>query len=160
MAIKFIRGNLQTVKVTYPASTAFAQGDLVAFAGPTNDLTKASQETWSSSLAGTQTNFHDKFLGVCLTTRLAGQADAAEGLVAVSGIFECSIDSIGQQVEVGEFIGPAKASGNALENQEVDTCATAALAIGRCAETAPAGSTTVLVNIQSTLFGGGAQASA
>jgi hypothetical protein len=74
--------------------------------------------------------------------------------VATTGVFE--FDCAGDTFELGDLIGPAMNSeGNALLNQEAAKVATSAGAIGRAAKRQPSPTTSVLVDVRSTVMTGG-----
>jgi len=137
------------------ATCALAQtvsiGDMVGLAS--NTLEKASDTAWNSTIDGTQEDFHDIFLGV---SEQASAATADDDIrVSTGGVFEFTCESA--SFNVGDLVGPAKASGNALEDQKVVSVATANLATGRVVYKTTT-DTTVLVKIFSTMIDGGVQA--
>lgn len=136
------------IKAEFPTGIAVAQGDLI-FNDGTNGAKPASSLTWDTSLAVTQEAFHDAFLGVSCVTRLSTDA-AGAGLVATEGIYEFDCAALGAQLEIGALFGPAKQSGNALENQKVANVATANLAVGYLTQRALAGATKVSLRIFGT----------
>lgn len=109
----------------------------------------ASALAWDTSLAVTQEAFHDAFLGVAGQQSRVGDDDAIR--YATSGVFE--FDCASASFAVGDLVGPAKQSGNALESQKVVAVATPNLAIGRVAEVAT-NATKVLVEIMGVLTPG------
>ena len=131
-----------------PTANVIQVGDLVSqIAG---DVNAASGYTWTTDLPTTQTNFHDQFLGVALERSRAG--DVLPIRVASAGVHE--FDCASATFELGDLVGPAKASGNNLENQKVAAVATIALAIGRVAQRAVT-ATRVKVSVTSgVMFGG------
>lgn len=131
---------------TAPAASAtvIAPGDLIATAASTSVPAPASAETWVTDLATTQTNFVAKFLGVSVDRSRNGDTDPV--VCATSGVFEFDCDSA--TFAIGDLVGPAKQSGNALENQKVAAVASAARAIGRVIKQVTG--TKVLVQITST----------
>jgi len=143
---------LENLKIQ--ATCALAQtvsiGDLVGLVS--NTIEKASDITWNATTAGTQEDFHDAFLGVSEQASAATDSDAIR--VASGGVYEFPCASA--SFEVGELVGPAKASGNALEDQKVVKVAEEKLAIGRVV-LQTSSETTVLVKIFSTIIDGGPQ---
>jgi len=146
-------GDTQPVMVAVDSATVIEIGDLVYL--DTDDAKPASAAADTTTEAGNQEAFHDKFLGVAEQQSRSG--DTAEIRVATSGVFEfvCPAETrqLGQLVGVDEA-----ASGTALENQVVDNVASANLAIGFVAKTTT--TATVLVDIVSTVMRGGPQAAA
>lgn len=133
-------------------NTVIEIGDLVEQAAD-GTVTPASARTWDSSLAETQADFHRKFLGVAMQRSQVG--DVSPIRVATSGTFE--FDCAAAQFVIGGLLGPAKASGNALENQKVVAVALPSLAIGRAVQHHSSNTTSVYVEISSTILDGGEQ---
>jgi len=131
-------------------------GDLVATASSGGAPSSADDETWVTNLVTTQENFHDKFMGVARDRSRNG--DVASIVANTTGVYE--FDCAAATFEVGDLVGAAKASGNALENQKVAAVATANLAVGRVAKRYGSNTTTVLVSVVSTRVHGGPQAAA
>lgn len=149
MGARYLSGETCPIRVPVDAARVIAVGDLVYLA--TDDARAAAETTWDTSLAVTQENFHDVFLGVALTAH--GAADAAsEIMVATRGRFE--FDCASANFAPGTLVGPAKQTGDALENQKVVTVATANLAVGRATMVLTA-ATKVPVEICGTLTHGG-----
>jgi len=113
-------------------------------------------ELWNTNIATTQEAFHDVFLGVSSQRSRVG--DTKDVRVSTRGVFEFSCDAA--TFEIGDLVGPAKTSGNNLENQKVVAVATPNLAIGRVAKRYGSNTTTVYVEIVSTIQHGGPQGAA
>ena len=126
-------------------------GDLV-----TNTPAAAAGVTWNTNLATTQEDFHDAFLGVSAQRSRDGDTDPVR--VNTTGVHEFDCDAA--TFNIGDLVGPAKASGNALENQKVVSVSTANLAIGRVAKQYDSNTTKVLVDVKATIPNGGPQAAA
>lgn len=122
-------------------------GDLVEMAA-TGEVTAADDHTWNTNLATTQEEFHDKFLGVAQERSRAGDVQPIR--VNTLGVHE--FDCAAATFELGTLVGPAKQSGNALENQKVVAVATANLAIGRIAKRYGSNTTKVLVRVRSVVM--------
>jgi hypothetical protein len=135
-------------------ATVVEIGDLVEASSGT--VQSAADHTWNSNIAVTQEEFHDIFLGVAMQRSRSGDTDPIR--VATAGVFEFTCAAA--TFEIGDLVGPAKATGNAMENQKVVAVATANLAIGRVAKRYAANTTTVLVEVESTVQRGGPQAAA
>lgn len=152
-SFRYRYGDTKPVMAAVDSATVIEIGDLVWL--DTDDAKPASDVTDTETLAGNQEAFHDAFLGVAEQASAAGDTD--EVRVATGGVFEyvCAAETrpLGQLVGVIEA-----ASGTALVNQSVDNVATANLAIGRVAKSTT--TTTVLVDIVSTVMAGGPQAMA
>jgi hypothetical protein len=131
--------------------TVIEIGDLV-----TETPAPAADVTWDTNIATTQEAFHDVFLGVSGQRSRDGDTDSVR--VDTRGVFRFPCASA--TFDIGDFVGPAKASGNALESQKVVGVATANLAIGRVVAQYDSATTEVLVEIVSTIVHGGPQAAA
>lgn len=145
-------------------SILIAKGDLVGQAagsitGATSaasivagDVFPASDTPWDTSLAVTQEAFHDAFLGVSNQRSRSGDVEAVVVHTRGVHLFDCASASF----KVGDLVGPAKQSGNLLEDKKVVAVATANLAIGRVAA-ATSSATKVLVDVFGTVSHGGPQ---
>lgn len=129
-------GGTNPTIATVATAKAVAVGDICGMSSGT--LVKASDETWDTNLATTQTNFVTKFLGVSGQQKDANVArvfgNATDNVIRVDagGVF--AFDCASATFEVGDLVGCAKQSGNALEDQKVVSVASEALAIGRVVE--------------------------
>jgi len=122
-------------------------GDIVGLAS--GQVKNAEDTTWDTNIATTQTAFAKLFLGVAMEDSQVGET--AEILVKTEGVFEFICAAA--QFEVGDLVGPAKQTGDLMENQTVVAVATIGLAIGRVAKDYAANTTSVLVKLMSTLHG-------
>ena len=126
-------------------------------------ITRASDETWDTDLATTQANFITNFFGVSMQRKVANEASAHAVpdnriRVATAAVFELDCDA-SDTYNVGDLVGPAKQTGNLLENQKVASVAGVTMAIGRVAEKKTSTTlTTVKVEIMSKVCHGGVQA--
>jgi hypothetical protein len=120
-------------------------GDLVWL--DTDDVKPASATAWNTNLATTQRDFIAKFIGMSNDRSRAGDTEMVG--VHKSGVkeFECAAATF----EIGDLVGPAKQSGNLLENQKVAAVATADLAIGKVAKRYASNTTRVEVEIFTVL---------
>lgn len=127
-----------TAPVMAPVATAKAvdAGDIVGI--DTGTLVRAEDETWDTDLATTQENFIAKYLGIAAQSKTATQArvwgNSEDNLIRVdtAGMFE--MDCASASFDIGDFVGPAKDTGNALLSDKVVEVATAARAVGRVVE--------------------------
>jgi hypothetical protein len=136
------------------SATVIEIGDLVE-TDSSGNVTPASAHTWNTDLATTQGEFQDTFLGVAMQRSRGGDTNPIR--VATEGVFE--FDCAAASFELGALVGPAKQTGNALENQKVAGVANEGLAIGRVAKRTSS-ETKVYVEIVSTRLRGGPQAKA
>lgn len=148
-------GETNPVVAAVDSGTEIEIGDMVFL--DTDDAKPASTSAlWDTDLETTQEAFHDEFLGVACQRSRSGDTTGVR--VATSGVFE--FDCAAATFELGALVGPAKASGNTLENGKVVAVDTANLAIGRVAKRYGSNTTKVLVRIESTVMQGGPQAMA
>ena len=148
-------GPTNPVLAPVATDTVIDIGDLVWL--DTDEAKPASALTDQESEAANQEAFHDAFLGVAMQRSADGDTDDIRG--ATTGVFEYVTPS--GTFELGDLLGVDEAaSGTALEDQQIDSVATANLAIGRCARRVATNDTKVLVSIQSTILYGGPQAAA
>lgn len=153
MGARYIRGETNPVFVTVATAKAVSTGALVGMSSDT--LVNASDTAWVDTIATAQATFKALFLGVAAQDKVAnvarvhGNSDDNVIRVATSGIWE--FDCASATFAVGDLVGPAKASGNAVEDEKVAAVATESLAIGRVVESA-ASATKVKVQILSVLM--------
>jgi hypothetical protein len=136
------------------SATVIEIGDLLEM-NASGDVTPAKDHAWNTDLATTQNEFQDTFLGVATQRSRAGDVDPVR--VATSGVFE--FDCAAATFELGTLVGPAKQTGNALENQKVVALSAGNenKAIGRVAKRYGSNTTRVLVEVFSTVMRGGPQ---
>ena len=99
-------------------------------------------------------DFAAKFLGVAMQRSRSGET--APIRVATTGVFE--FDCPSGTFELGDLIGvDENAAGDALLNQQVAKVAESKYAIGRVAKRQPSATTSVLIDIRSTVMTGGVE---
>lgn len=156
MAFNYHSGENEPRKTLAPLSaTAIEIGDLLATTAGVP--VTAADVAWNSTLAATQEDFHDAFFGCSLDRSRVGDTDPV--MASTKGKHRFTV-AAGSAHQVGELVGPAKQSGNLLENQKVAAVATANLAIGRVAQYASATDTELIVEILATVPHGGSYAAA
>lgn len=133
------------------SETVIEIGDLVW--QDVDNAKPASAQTDSGSGDLNQYSFADAFLGVAMQRSRAGDTDPIR--VATTGVFEFECGPT--QWELGDLVGVA--SEENLENQTVARVPTAGRAIGRVARREAVTTTTVLVDIRSTVMTGGVKGS-
>ncbi len=116
------------IELPVASATVIEQGDMVAWDSSNNVAYPASSETWDTNLATTQANFADNFVGVAHRASPSGETTV---LVATRGLHEFTCASA--NFDPGDTVGPAKATGNALEDQKV-VAATGTSCIGVVAD--------------------------
>jgi len=147
-------GDTNPVMAAVDSATVVEIGDLVF--QDTDDAKPASAQADQGSETANQELFAHKFLGVAMQRSRSG--DTAPIRVATTGVFE--FDCPSGTFELGDLVGADEnASGDALLNQQVAKVAASKYAIGRVAKRAAAATTSVLVDIRSTVMTGGVEGS-
>ena len=133
---RYLYGETNPVSAGIQTADAINVGDLVSYG--MGSVHKASEISWTTDLGTTQTNFAAGFLGVSGQKKLAGESrvhgNSTDNIIRIdcSGVYEFSC--VNASYEIGEWIGAAKDSGNALLNDTVAAVSTSAKAIGICVE--------------------------
>ena len=147
-------GDTNPVVAAIDAATVIEIGDLVY--QEVDDVRPASSQSDLGSKAANQEMFADKFLGVAMQRSLSGET--APVRVATTGVFE--FDCPSGQFELGDLIGANEnGAGNALLNQQVAKVTGSRYAIGRVARREAADTSSILVDIRSTVMTGGVEGS-
>jgi hypothetical protein len=145
-------GDTNPVIAAVDAETVIEIGDLLY--QETDDARPASSQADQETEAANQALFADKFLGVAMQRSRSGET--APIRVATTGVFE--FDCPSGTFELGTLVGADEdAAGTALLNQQVATVAQSSQAIGRVAKREAAATTSVLVDIRSTVMTGGVE---
>jgi hypothetical protein len=133
-APQYLHGDSAPIQVTIATAKAVDAGDIVGLSS--NTLVRAEDQAWDTDLATTQTAFALLFTGVSMQTktsttvaRIFGNSEDNVCMVATAGEYE--FDCASATFEVGDYVGPAKDTGNALLSDKVVEVASEALAIGR-----------------------------
>ena len=147
-------GDTNPVVAAVDSDTVIEIGDLLW--QDTDDAKPASDITDQGTETANQTALADAFLGVAMQRSRSG--DTAPVRVAATGVFE--FDCPSGTFELGDLVGADEnAAGDALLNQQVDSVAAAAYAIGRIAKRQAVAATSVLIDIRSTVMTGGVEGS-
>ena len=145
-------GDTNPVIAAVDAATQIAIGDLLY-----QEVDDARPAASRNDLGGEEANqsaFAEKFLGVAMQRSRSGET--APVRVATTGVFE--FDCPDGAFELGDLVGiDENPAGNALPNQQVTKVADSRYAIGRIARREPALTTSVLVDVRSTVMTGGVQ---
>ena len=141
-------GETKPVVAAVVASTVIETGDLVYLDSGT--AKPASSQTNQTTKPANQTLFAGKFLGVAMQSSPAGSDTPVR--IATSGVFE--LDCNANTFELGNYVGIETKTGG-LENQKVDKTTDTSNALGRIVRREPTSTTTVLVEIVSTVMAGG-----
>lgn len=131
----FQRGDARPVNVPFALAKSAAEDDLIAI-DSNGDGYKASEETWNTDLATTRAVFVTKFAGASAQFK-----DANAPILFMSGplALKLKVDTSGVRTyaakagayKVGDFVGPAKQTGNLLEDKTIEVVSTLAQAIGK-----------------------------
>jgi hypothetical protein len=147
-------GDTNPVVAAVDANTVIEIGDLLW--QDTDDAKPAGGFTWNTNLVTTQDGLADKFLGVAMQRSRSGET--APIRVATTGVFE--FDCASGTFELGDMVGPAgNSGGTALLNQQLAKVAASHSAVGRLAKRQPAATTSILVDVRSTVMTGGVEGS-
>lgn len=141
-------GETKPVVAAVAANTVIETGDLVYL--DSGAVKPASGQANQSSKSANQTLFAGKFLGVAMQSSPNGQSTPIR--VATTGVFE--LDCTANTFELGNYVGIETKTGG-LENQKVDKTTAVNAALGRVVRREPSSTTTVLVDIVSTVMAGG-----
>jgi hypothetical protein len=145
-------GDTNPVVAAVDSATVIEIGDMLWL--DTDDAKPASSRTDQGTEASNQDKMADTFLGVAMQRSRNG--DTAPIRVATTGVFE--FDCPSGVSELGDLIGADENSaGNALLNQTVTKVSASRYAIGRVAKRQSTASTSVLVDIRSTVMTGGVE---
>jgi len=145
-------GDTNPVVAAVDSATVIEIGDLLW--QDTDDAKPASSLTDQGSETGNQDVFADNFLGVAMQRSRSG--DTSPIRVATTGVFE--FDCPSGTFELGDLVGvDENTAGDALLDQQVDSVANAAYAVGRVAKREASATTSVLVDVRSTVMTGGVE---
>ncbi|MCR4415269.1 MAG: DUF2190 family protein [Thermoguttaceae bacterium] len=143
-------GDTNPVVAAVDSATEIEIGDLVFL--DTDDAKPASLQADQGSESANQALLAQKFLGVAMQHSRPGDTEPIR--VATTGVFE--FDCPSDTFELGDLVGgDENAGGTALLDQQVSKVAQTQNAIGRVARRSPTATTTVLVDIRSTVMTGG-----
>ncbi|MER3415962.1 MAG: hypothetical protein C4297_07095 [Gemmataceae bacterium] len=138
------------VRVAVDSATEIKAGDAVFLDG--DDAKPAGSEPWVTDLATTQANFVNHFLGIAQADHPAGSGDVRDFPVDISPLSVYELDCAAETHEIGDTLGMAKASGNALVADQVRKAAAAASCF-RCVRRDPIAASRVYVRMQSAYWG-------
>jgi hypothetical protein len=143
-------GDTNPVVAAVDSTTVIEIGDLVW--QDTDDAKPASHLVDQGSETANQEYVAHSFLGVAMQRSRNGETTPIR--VATTGVFE--FDCPSGTFELGNMVGVDEdATGEALLNQQVAKVSDSRYAIGRIAKRQSAATTTVLVDIRSTVMTGG-----
>jgi len=143
-------GDTNPVVAAVDSATVIEIGDIVW--QDTDDAKPASAQTDQETESANQQALVANFLGIAMQRSRAG--DTAPIRVATTGVFELECPS--GTFELGDLVGADEhADGDALLNQQVASVSAANEAIGRVARREAVTTTSLLVDIRSTVMTGG-----
>ncbi len=152
--LRFRSGQVQLHKLRVDSGTVIEAGDLVFL--DTDDVKPASDFTWDTDLATTQSEFAAVFLGVAQQQSADGDTDDVSVDLSPFSVYEFDVNSA--TYEVGDSLGPDENS-SALMNQQLEA-ASAGNAVARAAEYQASASSTLRVQFASAYHPGAANANA
>ncbi|MGH7143401.1 MAG: hypothetical protein ACREJ2_04620 [Planctomycetota bacterium] len=139
-----ITSNTQLMFGAVDSATALEKGDLVML--DTDDIKPASSEPWVTDEATTRTNYVAHHIGVAATRHAANSGDATGFPVNTDGTF--SFDAVADSYEIGDLVGPAKDSGNALLATVLKKVTSAGEAVGYVIDKSGASATSIKVRVK------------
>ncbi len=147
-------GDTNPVVAAVDSTTVIEIGDLMW--QDTDDSKAASAQSDQGSETANQEAFADGFLGVAMQRSRNG--DTAPVRVAATGVFE--FDCPSGTFELGDLVGADEnGAGDALLDQQVAKVGSSRYAIGRVAKRETGATTSVLVDVRSTVMTGGVEGS-
>jgi hypothetical protein len=147
-------GDTNPVIAAVDSATVIEIGDIVW--QDSDDAKPASGLTNRGSQTANQEALAHAFLGVAMQRSRDG--DSAPIRVATTGVFE--LDCASASFELGDMVGANKnAANDGLLSQQVVKVSQSKYAIGRIAKREVAATTSVLVDIRSTVMTGGVEGS-
>ena len=143
-------GDTNPVVAAVDSGTVIEIGDVLWL--DTDDAKPASDQADQGSETDNQTLLAVNFLGVAMQRSRSGDTDPVR--IATTGVFE--FDCPSGTFELGDLIGvDENTGGTLLLNQQVDSVADSAYAVARVAKREPSATTSVLIDIRSTIMTGG-----
>lgn len=143
-------GDTKPVMAAVDSAIVVEIGDLLYL--NTDDVRPASSQADAGSEVANQETFADNFIGVAMQQSRSG--DTADIRVATAGVFEFICASA--TYEVGDNVGVDENSdGDGLLDQTVAAVTDAEYAIAKVARRATSATTTLFVEIESTVMHGG-----
>ena len=145
-------GDTNPVVAAVDSGTVIEIGDLVY--QDVDDAKPAGDQADQESETANQELLADNFLGVAMQRSRSGDTDPIR--VATTGVFE--FDCPSGTFELGALVGADEnAAGDGLLDQQVAAVAASPQAIGRVAKRVGTATTSVLVDVRSTVMTGGVE---
>lgn len=119
----YLTGQRQLRSNAVDSATVVARGDMLfLYQYSLYDHVKpAADITWNSSLATTQADFAALFLGIAYEASASGETDPISVDVSAESVYYFDVAS--SAYDIGDPLGPDKASGNALLSQTLEIAA-------------------------------------
>lgn len=137
MSATFQRGEPRQVMLPVNLADSYSQGDLVGRVAATGIGYRASSHVWNTDLATTRAEFVALFAGVACQDKDAaanvygnGEAFKLQLRVNAGGVNRFAVKA--GTYKAGDYLGPAKQTGNLLEDQLLEVVATEAQATHKC----------------------------
>jgi hypothetical protein len=147
-------GDTNPVVAVVESGTVIEIGDLLW--QDADDAKPASMQTDHGTETANQEALADAFLGVAMQRSRSGETSPVR--VATTGVFE--FDCPSGTFKLGDLVGvDENTAGNALLNQQVAKVDLSKYAVGRVAKRQGTNTTSVLVDIRSTVMTGGVEGS-
>ncbi len=155
MAGEFQRGEPRPVMVPVPLASAIAEGDMIAL-DSSGDVQLASAQTWNTDKFTTRAAFCQNFAGVSAQAKTADKPvlwnSGFSGQLKVNAGGVVRLSAAAGTYLAGDMVGPAKQSGNLLDDQIVEKVTTEAEAIGIVVGTPGVNPATLEVELLSRKF--------
>jgi hypothetical protein len=153
--LRFRNGQVHLHKLRVDSGTVLEAGDLVYL--DSDDVKPASDFTWTSDLATTQSAFAASFLGVTHQQSASGDTDDVSVDLSPHSVYEFDVNSA--TYEVGDELSPDEDS-STLMNQQLEAVASGTLAIARATEFKASSASTLRVTFASAFYTGSANVNA
>lgn len=133
---QFLYSPFYPVEAFIATAQAVTVGDLCGLVGGT--LKVAADTTWNNDLLTTQEDFASTFLGASAQTKAANLArilgNSDDNIVRVDTAGEWEYDCVSATYGVGQKMGAAKASGNALLSDKLAAVTATNAAVAVCVQ--------------------------
>ncbi len=111
-------GQRKLIKFAVASATVIERNDMCALQSSPDEIIPAEDETWDTDLATTQANFANRFAGIAYEGSANLKTDDVSLDISADAVYEFTCNSAAY--EMGDSLGPDKASGNALLSQTLE----------------------------------------
>jgi hypothetical protein len=153
--LRFRSGQVHLHKLRVDSGTVLEAGDMVFL--DTDDVKPASDFTWDTDLATTQSAFAAAFIGIAHQQSADGDTDDVSVDLSPHAVYEFDVNSA--TYEVGDQLAPDEQS-QTLMNQQLEAIGSGADAIARAAEYKAAAATALRVTFASAFHTGSSNVNA